>query len=78
MGAVRQNPIQRTVKLIKKLCSYIMLHDTTVHNGTVLLTFPLTPHQHNSNVAVEVNNATSRPDIDYCHLTRLITTAVTG
>jgi len=32
MGPVRQNPNQRRVKLLKKLCNYIMLHSITVHN----------------------------------------------
>jgi len=29
MGPVRQNPIQGPVRLFKKLCNYIMLHNTT-------------------------------------------------
>ena len=29
LSTVRQTPIQRPVKLFKKLCNYIMLHNTT-------------------------------------------------
>jgi len=28
IGPARQNPIQEPVKLLKKLCNYIMLHNT--------------------------------------------------
>ena len=37
MGPVKQNPIQRHVKLFKKLCNYIMLHNTTYLNSSVNL-----------------------------------------
>jgi len=35
MGPGRQNPIQRPVKLFKKLCNYTMLHNTTQVNSSV-------------------------------------------
>jgi len=37
MDPARQNPIQRPVKLFKKLCNYIMLHNTTQLSSSINL-----------------------------------------
>ena len=48
MGPVRQTPIQRAVKLFKKLCNYIICYTTLITVNLILiflLIFPITPGQ---------------------------------
>jgi len=58
LGPVRQNPIQRPVKLFKKLCNYIMLHNTTYLSSSVNLSSNCRP-TYNSNVDTEVEGSFS-------------------